>query len=340
MQVTRIFDILDKLQTQFADKPNILGYKEKKGVWKDVSVKEFAEKVNHVSAALLQKGIKPGDTIALIANNRPEWNYVDYGCQQIGAILVPIYPTISQHDMDFIFGHAEVKGVFFSSIDILKKIKFITAHQRLEFVSSFNVDDEVDSFKKILDLGKQHYEEKKSEIEAIKKGIKPNDMISILYHSGTTGVPKGVMLSHNNLLSNAIACEFLVPFESSWKNLSFLPLNHVYERMFSTLMLYLGISIYYAQAIDTVAENLKEIKPQIIVTVPRLLERVYDKILSKGAQQKGIKKKIFDWALDLALIYEPDGKNGAIYEMKRKLADKLVYSKWREALGGNIRFIV
>jgi long-chain acyl-CoA synthetase len=340
MQVTRIFDILDKLQTQFADKPNILGYKEKKGVWKDISVKEFASNVNYVSAALLQKGIKPGDTIALIANNRPEWNYVDYGCQQIGAILVPIYPTISQHDMDFIFGHAEVKGVFFSSIDILKKIRSITAHQRLEFVSSFNVDDETDSFKKIIELGKQHYAEKKEEIERIKKSIKPNDMISILYTSGTTGVPKGVMLSHNNLLSNAIACEFLVPFESSWKNLSFLPLNHVYERMFSTLMLYLGISIYYAQAIDTVAENLKEIKPQIIVTVPRLLERVYDKMLSKGASLTGFKKKLFDWALNLALEYDVEGNNGAFYEFKRKIADKLIFVKWREALGGNIRFIV
>lgn len=340
MQVTRIFDILDKLQTEFADKPNILGYKEKKGVWKDVSVKDFANNVNYVSAALLQKGIKPGDTIALLANNRPEWNYVDYGCQQIGVILVPVYPTISQHDLDFILGHAEVKGVFFSSIDILKKLKSITYHQRLEFVSSLNVDEEKDSFKKMLEVGKQHLAEKKEEIENIKKSIKPDSLISILYTSGTTGVPKGVMLSHNNLLSNALACQTLVPFSSSWKNLSFLPLNHVYERMFNTLMLYLGISVYYAQAIETVAENLKEIQPQIIVTVPRLLERVYDKMLSKGATLKGFKKKIFDWALNLALEFDIEGNNSALYELKRKLADKLVFVKWREALGGNIMFIV
>jgi len=339
MQVTRVFDILDKLQSQFADKPNILGHKEKKGIWKTISVSEFISNVNYVSAALLQKGIKPGDTIALISNNRPEWNFVDYGCQQIGVILVPIYPTISQHDLEFILKHAEVKGVFFSSIDILKKLHSFSSHKLFEFLSSFNDKESTDSFFKILELGKQHLTEKKQEIDSIKQSIKPTDLLSILYTSGTTGVPKGVMLSHTNLLSNALACETFVPFHSSWYNLSFLPLNHVYERMFNTLMLYLGISIYYAQAIETVAENLKEIHPQIIVTVPRLLERMYDKILSKGAQLKGFKKKIFDWALNLALVYEPDGANGFFYELKRKLADKLVYVKWREALGGKIGFI-
>lgn len=340
MQVTRIFDILEKLQTQFPDKHNILGHKEKKGVWKEVSVREFADRVNWVSAALLEKGIKPGDTIALIANNRPEWNFVDYGCQQIGVISVPIFPTISQHDMDFIFGHAEVKGVFFSSIDILKKIKTITAHQRLEFVSTFNVDDEVDSFKKMLELGKTNYDKHKAEIDRIKASVRSTDLVSILYTSGTTGVPKGVMLSHQNILSNALACQNLVPFESSWNYLSFLPLNHVYERMFGTLILYLGISVYYAQAVETVAENLTEIKPNIIVTVPRLLERVYDRLLSRGATLTGFKRKLYDWSLKLAAQYEPEGANGAVYEMKRKIADKLIYSKWREALGGNLKFIV
>ncbi len=339
MQVTRIFDILDKLQNEFADKPNILGRKEKKGGWKDVSVQEFISSVNYVSAALLQKGIKQGDAIALIANNRPEWNFVDYGCQQIGVILVPIYPTISNHDLEFILKHAEVKGVFFSSIHIQKKLIAIEADKHFGFLSSFNDEEATDSFLKILNLGKQHLAEKKNEIEKIKQSIKPHDLISILYTSGTTGTPKGVMLSHNNLLSNALACETFVPFHHTWNNLSFLPLNHVYERMFNTLMLYLGISIYYAQAIDTVASDLKEIKPQIIVTVPRLLEKVYDKMLSKGGQLQGFKKKIFDWALNLALIYEPDGKNGIFYELKRKLADKLVFVKWREALGGNIRYI-
>ncbi|HWY38268.1 MAG TPA: long-chain fatty acid--CoA ligase [Bacteroidia bacterium] len=340
MQVTRIFDILDKLQDQFADKPNILAHKERKGIWKEVSVKEFVAKVNYVSAALLQKGIKPGDTIALIANNRPEWNYVDYACQQIGAILVPVYPTISQHDLDFILAHAEVKGVFFSSIDILRKLQKVSAHQNLGFLSSFNDDESKDSFLKILELGQQHYAERKNEIENIKKNIHPNDLISILYTSGTTGVPKGVMLSHNNILSNALACQYLVPFDPKWHYLSFLPLNHVYERMFGTLILYLGISVYYAQAIETVAENLQEVNPQVIVTVPRLLERVYDRMLSRGTELTGLKKKIFDWALDLALKYEPDGANGIIYELKRKIADKLVFVKWREALGGKLMFIV
>ena len=340
MQVTRVFDILDKLQSQFADKTDILGHKEKKGTWKTISVSEFVANANYVSAALLEKGLKPGDTVALISNNRPEWNFVDYGCQQIGVILVPIYPTISQHDLEFILMHAEVKGVFFSSMDILKKLHVISSHKLFQFLSSFNDKESPDSFFKILELGKEHLAAHKEEIDRIKKSVKSNDVISILYTSGTTGTPKGVMLSHNNLLSNAIACETLVPFSSTWRNLSFLPLNHVYERMFNTLMLYLGISIYYAQAIETVAENLKEIQPQIIVTVPRLLERVYDKMLSKGGQLKGFKKKMFDWALNLALDYKLDGSNSPVYELKRKIADKLVYVKWREALGGKIMFIV
>lgn len=340
MQVTRIFDILEKLQAQFPDKHNILAHKERKDIWKEISVKEFALKVNQVSAALLEKGIKPGDKVALISNNRPEWNYVDYACQQIGAILVPVFPTISLHDLDFILTHAEVKGVFFSSIDILFKLQKTKAYPDLIFLSSFNDDESKDSFKKILESGAQNLEKRKTEIESIKKTIKPDDMISILYTSGTTGVPKGVMLNHRNILSNAMACDTLVPFDSSWHYLSFLPLNHVYERMFGTLILYLGISIYYAQAVETVADNLQEVNPQIIVTVPRLLERVYDKMLSKGASLTGFKKKIFYWALDLALKYEPEGANGTFYEFKRKIADKLVFVKWREALGGKLMFIV
>lgn len=339
MQVTRVFDILSKIEADFSFKTNLLCSKDKKTGWKCYTAAEFTANANYVAAGLLSKGIRPGDKIAIIANNRPEWNFVDFGCQQAGAISVPIFPTISAHDLQFIMRHAEIKMVFFSSADIYKKLLNFKDDWGFELVYSFNDVEGAKPFASLIEEGKQQYAAKREAIEKIKAGIKPDDMLSILYTSGTTGTPKGVMLSHRNLLSNIQACETFVPFSSSWRNLSFLPLNHIYERMFNTLMLYLGISIYYAQGLETIPDNLKEVKPEMFVTVPRLMERMFDKILSKGNQLKGFKKKIFDWALDLSLKYEPDGANGLVYELKRKIADKLVYSKWREALGGKIRYV-
>ncbi len=334
MTVTRVFDILNKIEAEFAHKTDLLCSKDKKTGWKCHTAREFVENASYVASGLIQKGLKPGDRVAIIANNRPEWNFVDFGCQQAGIISVPVFPTISQHDLQFILKHAEVKLVFFSTADIYKKIDGFPAP-----TVSFNDVEGATPFSAFVEEGKQHYSAHKATIESIKSGIKPDDLLSILYTSGTTGTPKGVMISHSNLLSNIQACETFVPFSSTWRNLSFLPLNHIYERMFNTLMLYLGISIYYAQGLETIPENLKEVKPEMFVTVPRLMERMFDKILSKGNQLTGMKKKIFDWALDLSLKYEPDGANGAFYELKRKLADKLIYSKWREALGGKIRYV-
>ncbi|HXB39438.1 MAG TPA: long-chain fatty acid--CoA ligase [Bacteroidia bacterium] len=339
MQINRVFDILTKIEADFSYKTDLLCSKEKKGGWRCFTAADFVANTNYVAAALIQKGIKPGDKIALISNNRPEWNFVDYGCQQAGAILVPVYPTISQTDLQFILKHAEIKAVFISTPDLFKKLLVFRNEWSFDFVCSFNETEGAASFSSFTETGKQHYNEHKAEIEKIKRNIKPDDLLSILYTSGTTGTPKGVMISHRNLISNIQAVEDFVPFESSWRNLSFLPLNHIYERMFNTLMLYLGVSIYYAQGLETIPENLKEVKPEMFVTVPRLMERMFDKILSKGHRLKGIKKKIFDWALELSLKYEPDGANGFIYELKRKIADKLVYSKWREALGGNIMYV-
>jgi len=339
MPVTRVFDILSKIEAEFSYKTDLLCSKDKKTGWKCFSAADFVANANYVAAALIQKGIKPGDRVALISNNRPEWNFVDFGCQQAGAILVPVYPTISQTDLHFILNHCEAKLVFISTADILKKLHSFQHDWHFDHIFGFTDMEGTLPFSLFLEEGKENYAKHKAQIENIKKEIKPNDLLSILYTSGTTGTPKGVMISHNNLLSNILACQTFVPFDPSWRDLSFLPLNHIYERMFNTLMLYLGISIYYAQGLETIADNAKEIKPQIFVTVPRLLERMFDKILSKGNQLKGMKKKIFDWALDLALKYEPDGANGFIYELKRKIADKLVYSKWREALGGNIRYL-
>lgn len=333
MEVTRVFDILDKLKEEH-NKPDILSCKENKE-WINYSTDDFISYVNDVSSGLLALGLQPKDKVAIIANNRPEWNFVDFGCQQVDMITVPVYPTISISDLKYILNEAEVKAVFFSSKDIFKKLAEINeAIPQVKFVYSFNEVEGVNHFAKLIDLGRQT--DNSDKIAAIKKSISPEDMFSILYTSGTTGIPKGVMISHRNMISNVKAAECLAPFEPYWKALSFLPLNHVYERMLCNLYLYMGTSIYYAEGLETIGDNLREVKPQIFVTVPRLLERVYDRLIAAGEKLGKPQRKIFFWALDIALNYEVNGKNGAWYEWKRKIADKLVYSKWRAALGGNI----
>lgn len=333
MSVTRVFDILPQLLEKY-NKPNALAAKEK-GKWITYSTQEFVDNVNYLSYGLYNLGIEREGKIAIIANNRPEWNFADYAIQQCGAVSVPIYPTISEGDLAFILNDAKIQYIFVSSAELYHKIKAVA--DKISSIKDIYTFDKIDGAKhwsELVENGKKNHQP--VAIEAIKKSIHPNDMFSILYTSGTTGNPKGVMLSHNNLISNSIACQVLAPFESNWKALSFLPLNHVYERMLSTLYLYLGVSIYYAESIETIGDNLKDIKPQIFGTVPRLLEKVYDKIVAKGAEQTGIKKKLFFWALDLGLRYEVNGANGWWYEFQLKIANKLIFSKWREALGGNV----
>ncbi|MFN5710629.1 MAG: AMP-dependent synthetase/ligase, partial [Bacteroidota bacterium] len=280
-------------------------------------------------------GINKDDKIAIISNNRPEWNFADYASQQCGAISVPVYPTISLHDLIFILNDAQVKLVFVSSADLYQKVAEAAKQApSVKFIYSFNQIESVAHWTELYENGKKS--PAKEKIETIKSQIDGNDLLTILYTSGTTGTPKGVMLSHNNLLSNSFASQYLCPFQKEWKTLSFLPLNHVYERMLNTLYIYLGLGIYYAESLETIGDNLKEVKPQVFATVPRLLEKVYDKIVAKGHEQTGIKKTLFFWALDLGLKYELNGANGWWYEMQLAIANKLVFSKWREALGGNV----
>lgn len=337
MLPTRVFDILDYIKENYLGKSDLVCSKENKE-WVKNSSEKFIEMCYSVSYALKKIGIGAGDKVSIISNNRPEWNFVDYGIQLAGAISVPIFPTISNNDLQFILNDASVKAVFISSKEIYKKLAAIEGNiPSVKFVYSFDLVDGVNNFKQFLELGKAN--ECKEEIDALKKNIKPEDLFTILYTSGTTGTPKGVMLSHNNMMSNIIFSKKLAPFQHDWRALSFLPLNHVYERMVTSLYFYMGVSVYYAEGFETIGDNLKEIKPQIFVSVPRLIERVYDKLVSAGDKQTGIKKKIFFWALGLALKYELNGANGLMYELKRKIADKLIYSKWREALGGNMQFI-
>ena len=333
MAITRVFEIIPQLLEKY-NKPNALAAKEN-GEWKTYSTQEFADTVNYLSYGLLGLGIEREDKIAIISNNRPEWNFTDFACQQAGAVSVPIYPTISEGDLNFILNDAKVKYIFVSSADLYNKVKTIAANApSVKTIYTFNKIDGANHWTELLEAGKNN--PKVKEVEAIKSSIGPNNLLTILYTSGTTGNPKGVMLSHNNLLSNSIVTQTLCPFKSHWKALSFLPLNHVYERMLTTLYLYLGISIYYAESIETIGANLKEVKPEVFSTVPRLLEKVYDKIVATGSEQTGIKKKLFFWALDLGLRYELNGANGWWYEFQLMIANKLIFSKWREALGGNI----
>ncbi len=333
MAVTRVFEIIPQLLEKY-NKPDALAAKEN-GQWVKYSTQQFADSANYVSYGLLGLGIEREDKIAIISNNRPEWNFADYGIQQCGAVSVPIFPTISENDLTFILNDAKVKYIFVSSADLYKKVKAVAANApSVKEIYTFNKVEGAKHWTELVEEGKKN--QKASEVEAIKNSIKPNDLLTILYTSGTTGNPKGVMLSHNNLLSNSFASENLCPFKASWKALSFLPLNHVYERMLTTLYMYKGISIYYAESLETIGDNLKEIKPEAFSTVPRLLEKVYDKIVAKGAELTGVKHKLFFWALGLGLRYELNGANGWWYEFQLKIANKLIFSKWREALGGNI----
>ena len=338
MEPKRIFDLLSRYKSKFKPKDDVLAAKEN-GSWKKFTIDEYIENVNNVSYALLKLGIKKGDTVASVSNNRPEWNFIDMGIQQIGAIHTPIYPTISESDYKYILNHAEVRLVFISSAELLAKIKHIFADvSTLTDIYTFNKIEGEKHFNELIELGKNNPE--KETLEKIKDSVKPDDVATLIYTSGTTGNPKGVMLSHNNLLSNSIAVSYIPAFGEEGKGLSFLPLCHVYERMINYLYHYLGISIYYAQNMATISDNAKEIKPDMMTAVPRFLEKVYDKILNKGRKLKGVKKGIFFWAVNLAENYELNGENGWWYEFKLKIADKLVLSKWREALGGNFKIIV
>lgn len=344
MEVTRVFDILTKLDTS-SPKFDIINAKEnlpngKAGKqWVHYSVADFINYSNYVSAALLKMGLSSGDNVALMASNMPKWNFVDYGAQQVAMPIAPIFPTISNSDLKYILNHCEAKLIFISDNAVYQKIKQLRSELvYLKHIVSFNELEGVSSFSEFIDLGKQHLNLEK--INDIKNQITENDLLTILYTSGTTGEPKGVMISHKNLVSNVKTCKDLAPFTNEWKALSFLPLNHVYERFLNTLYLFHGVSIYYAESFETIGDNCREIKPQIFVAVPRILERVLERIAETGSKLKGVKKELFKWSMALAEKYELNRENGFWYESQRKIADVLVYKKWRKALGGEVVLIV
>ncbi|WP_010522828.1 AMP-dependent synthetase/ligase [Aquimarina agarivorans] len=310
------------------------------GIWEKTSTQEYIDKANQISRGLLKMGVQPNDKIAIISsNNRTEWNITDIGILQTGAQDVPIYPTISEEDYQYVLNHSESKFVFVSDQEVYDKVMKIKDQvPSLQKVYSYDAIPNCSSWKEVLELGED--ESNQNEVQKIMDSIDENDLATLIYTSGTTGRPKGVMLSHRNIVRNALNSSKRFEVEDgNAKALSFLPVCHVYERMLLYLYQYRSISIYFAESIEAISDNLKEIKPDVMTAVPRLLEKVYDKIYAKGAALTGLKKKLFFWAIDLGLIYEPYGQNGAWYEFKLGIARKLIFSKWQEGLGGNLKVI-
>jgi long-chain acyl-CoA synthetase len=337
MSYTRLFDIPEYQNRQFPKEDCLAG--KVKGVWKKYSTREVIDHINQVSRALIAFGIRPDDKVALISTtNRPEWNFCDLGMLQIGAVNVPVYPTISESDYEFIFNDAEVKLVFVSDEGLLKKMLHIK--DKVPTLQAIYTFDQTTGthWSEFLKLGDDRTLQ--ARVDELKVGIKPEQLATIIYTSGTTGVPKGVMLSHHNIVSNVKASLKMLPIDQTKTVLSFLPLCHIFERMVIYTYMAAGCSIYYAESMDTIAENLKEVRPHFFTSVPRLLEKVYDKIVAKGLELTGIKRKLFFWALELGLQYDEKGQNGLFYNLQLAIARKLIFSKWKEALGGRIEGIV
>lgn len=338
MEVTRIFDLLDRFHGNFA-RPDALAAK-RNNEWVKFSTLDYIEFSNYFSYGIMELGFTKGDKIATITNNRPEWNFADIGMSQVGVVHVPVYPTLNPEDYKYILSHAEAKAVFISDKALYVKIKPVCDEIGISMVYTFNQVDDAANWNDVIKLGKDNESKYHDKLIEIKSGISPDDLFTIIYTSGTTGSPKGVMLSHNNLISNFKASAEIQPLNHHHKVLSFLPVCHVYERMMTYHYQYKGIGVYYAENMGTIAANLVEIKADGFTTVPRLLEKVYDKIVSKGKDLTGIKKRLFFWALELGHRYEFNGENGWWYEFQLKIANKLIFSKWREALGGNVKIIV
>ena len=338
MKPTRLFDFLEYAKINHP-LDNVLNTKYD-GKWENLSTYDYAKKANYISSSLINMGISSGDKIAMISStNRSEWSIIDMGLSQIGAINVPLYPTISSKDYLYILNHSECKLCFVSDKEVYDKVFAIKDQvDSLKNIYCFDKIENCINWKELIDSGKENLN--LDHIENQKSKVKPNDLATIIYTSGTTGTPKGVMLSHNNIVSNVLSTSNRFPFETGKESaLSFLPICHVFERVVLYSYLYNGLRVYFAESLETITDNLNEVKPEIMTAVPRLLEKVYDKIYSKGEELDGIKQKLFYWAVDIALKYEPYGKNGVFYSFKLAIAQKLILSKWKEALGGNLKLI-
>ena len=337
-EITRLFDFpYYQLENNSLEKALVTKYD---GEWIATSTQEYIDKANALSRALLKLGIQKNDKIAVISStNRTEWNIVDIGVLQLGAQNIPIYPTISAEDYEYVLNHSESIYCFVSDEEVLEKVNKVIGNTKLKDVYSFNHIKGCKHYSELLELGKDTSNQE--EVEARKNSVKPEDLATIIYTSGTTGRPKGVMLSHWNITSNALDSSKRLPIiKGETRILSFLPICHIFERVLIYIYQYAGTSIYFAEGLDKIGDNAKEIKPHLMSVVPRLLEKVYDKIMAKAEDLSGIKQKLFYWAVELGEQWKPYKQNGFWYEFKLSIARKLIFSKWQEALGGTLSTMV
>ncbi|WKD86770.1 Long-chain-fatty-acid--CoA ligase FadD15 [Polaribacter huanghezhanensis] len=336
--ITRLFDFPYYQLEKYKLNKAFTSFKDNK--WYSITTKEYIDQANQISRGLLRLGIKKDDKIAVISTtNRTEWNIMDIGILQLGAQNVPIYPTICKEDYEYVLNHSGATYCFVSDTAVLEKLNQVKENTQLKGVYTFDDIKSEHHWSDILELGKD--ESNQPEVEACKNSVNPDDLATLIYTSGTTGKPKGVMLSHGNIVSNVLASEKRVPLVSgNSQALSFLPVCHIFERMILYLYQYCGVEIYFAESIEKMSDNLKEIKPHVMTAVPRLYEKVFDKIYGRGADLKGIKQKLFYWAIEIGLQYEPYGANGWWYERKLGVARKLIFSKIKDGLGGRLDLMV
>ena len=337
-EITRLFDFpYYQLETYNLKKAFSTKHNEK---WESISTQDYVNQSNQLSRGLLKLGIQPNDKIAVISStNRTEWNICDIGILQTGAQNVPIYPTISKEDYEYVLNHSEAIYCFVSDVTILEKLNQIKSKTKLKGVFTFDDVKDEKSWNEILELGEDTSNQ--NEVENRKDAVKPEDLATLIYTSGTTGRPKGVMLSHNNIVQNVLYSQKRVPLDyGNTRSLSFLPVCHIFERMILYLYQYCGVEIYFAESIEKLTENAQEVKPEVMTAVPRLYEKIFDKIILKGEDLTGLKKRLFFWAVNLGLKYEPYGANGWWYEKQLGIARKLIFSKWQAVLGGELKLMV
>lgn len=337
-EIKRLFDF-PYYQLEKYDLESALVTK-KDGKWEHTSTKEYLARANDLSRALLRLGVQKNDKIAVISStNRTEWNIVDIGVLQVGAQNIPIYPTICAEDYEYVLNHSESIYCFVSDAEVLKKVNRVKANTKLKEVYSFDHIEGCKHYSELFQLGNDT--SNNDELEDRKSKVIPSDLATIIYTSGTTGKPKGVMLSHHNITSNALDASKRLPnISPGTRVLSFLPICHIFERVLIYIYQYAGTTVYFAEGLDKIGDNAKEIKPNLMSVVPRLLEKLYDKIMVKAEDLSGIKRKLFYWAVDLGEKWNPYGQNSSWYKLQLKIAQKLIFSKWQEALGGELETMV
>ena len=336
-KITRVFDCIEYQKNNYPQDKSLV-YKEKNN-WKSYSSQDFITISNNVSRSLLKLGLKPNDKVAIIVPvNQPKWHFLDIGILQIGAQNVPLYATLSEKDYQYVLNHSDSKYCFIAGDDIYEKVKKVQDKTQLKEV--YRIDRQSDiGWESFLKLGKD--EKSQAKVEELKKSIKPKDLATIIYTSGTTGTPKGVMLSHHNIVENIKATADRLNIEGPGKKtISYLPVSHVFERTAGYYSQMMGFSTYFAESIELLGDNIREVRPSMMAVVPRLLEKIFDKIVDKGSNLTGLKKRLFFWALELGEKYEPYEKNGSWYHFKLKIARKLIFVKWQEALGNNLEFMI